>query len=149
MVLFKSYSLNRDNAYIRAFKDLKLNKDVAAATFMAAGSSAPELLTSLVGVIIAKSDVGTGTIVGSALFNVLFITAVCALAAQSVMKIDWYPLSRDSIFYLISVSALLAVISDGFVHWYESLALIILYAFYILVMYFNKNIQNFLKSKSN
>ena len=116
---------------------------------MAAGSSAPELLTSLVGVIIAKSDVGTGTIVGSALFNVLFITAVCALAAQSIMKIDWYPLSRDSIFYLISVSVLLVVISDGFVHWYESLGLIILYAFYILIMYFNKNIQNFFKSKGN
>ena len=31
---------------------------------MAAGSSAPELFTSIVGVIFAQSDVGLGTIVG-------------------------------------------------------------------------------------
>ena len=31
-----------------------------------------------------KSDVGTGTIVGSAVFNILFIVSVCALAAKEV-----------------------------------------------------------------
>jgi len=46
------------------FKDLKLSDDLAGATFMAAGSSAPELFTSIVGVIFAQSDVGLGTIVG-------------------------------------------------------------------------------------
>ncbi|CAF1154442.1 unnamed protein product [Brachionus calyciflorus] len=64
--------------------DLKLKEDVAGATFMAAGTSAPELFTSLIGVIFAKSDIGTGTIVGSAIFNVLFIIAICALSAKSV-----------------------------------------------------------------
>ena len=139
---------------------------------MAAGSSAPELFTSLVGtiiidirfylnkyydmfnpinskgVIIAKSDVGTGTIVGSAVFNVLFIIAVCALAAKSTLYIDWYPLTRDSIYYIVAVAALLGVLEDGKVTWYESAILVGLYVLYILIMYFNERIQKFAKSKS-
>ena len=42
---------------------LSLSEDVAGATFMAIGSSAPELFTSVVGVI-QDTDVGVGTIVG-------------------------------------------------------------------------------------
>lgn len=42
---------------------LDLSEDVAGATFMAAGSSAPELFTSVAGVGV-ESDVGIGTIVG-------------------------------------------------------------------------------------
>ncbi|KAF3851858.1 hypothetical protein F7725_005213 [Dissostichus mawsoni] len=52
---------------------LQLSEDVAGATFMAAGSSAPELFTSIIGVFITKGDVGVGTIVGSAVFNILCI----------------------------------------------------------------------------
>ena len=50
-----------------------ISEDVAGATFMAAGGSAPELFTSMIGVFIAFSDVGIGTIVGSAVFNILFV----------------------------------------------------------------------------
>ena len=52
---------------------LGVSEDVAGATFMAAGGSAPELFTSMIGVFIAFSDVGIGTIVGSAVFNILFV----------------------------------------------------------------------------
>ena len=42
--------------------------DVAGDTFMAAGGSAPELFTSLIGACITENDVSFGTIVGSAVF---------------------------------------------------------------------------------
>ena len=48
---------------------LQLSMDIAGATLMAAGGSAPELFTSLVATF-ERSDVGFGTIVGSAVFNV-------------------------------------------------------------------------------
>lgn len=38
--------------------ELKLSPDVAGATFMAAGSSAPELATVVIGVFFAKDDIG-------------------------------------------------------------------------------------------
>ena len=51
---------------------LKISPDVAGATLMAAGGSMPELFTSLLGTF-QGSNVGFGTIVGSAVFNVLFV----------------------------------------------------------------------------
>ena len=39
---------------------LKLDDDVAGATFMAVGSSTPELFTSLIAVFITKDDIGVG-----------------------------------------------------------------------------------------
>uniref|UniRef100_A0A3B4UXC2 Solute carrier family 24 member 3 n=1 Tax=Seriola dumerili TaxID=41447 RepID=A0A3B4UXC2_SERDU len=63
---------------------LHLSEDVAGATFMAAGSSAPELFTSVIGVFITKGDVGVGTIVGSAVFNILCIIGVCGIFTVQV-----------------------------------------------------------------
>ena len=48
----------------------KLSDDVAGASFMAAGSSAPELFTSIVDTFYFESNVGVGTIVGSKPFHV-------------------------------------------------------------------------------
>merc|ERR1712232_162388 len=52
--------------------ELQLSPDVAGATFMAAGGSAPEFFTSLVSAFSTTSpDTGIAAIVGSAVFNVL------------------------------------------------------------------------------
>ena len=67
----------------------EITEDVAGATFMAAGGSAPELFTSIMGVYVAKSDVGFGTIVGSAVFNVLFVIGLCAIFAKEVLELTW------------------------------------------------------------
>ena len=84
---------------------LGLKEDVAGATFMAAGGSAPELFTSIMGVFVSKSDVGFGTIIGSAVFNVLFVIAVCAYMCPN-LTLTWWPL-RDSVFYLFAIMVLL------------------------------------------
>ena len=88
---------------------LGLSADVAGATFMAAGSSAPELFTSLMGVFAVKSDVGVGTIVGSAVFNLCCIIGGTAVFTPGVLKIDWKPITRDTIFYAISIAAMIYV----------------------------------------
>ena len=88
---------------------LGLSADVAGATFMAAGSSAPELFTSLMGVFAVKSDVGVGTIVGSAVFNLCCIIGGTAVFTPGVPKIDWKPITRDTIFYAISIAAMIYV----------------------------------------
>lgn len=58
---------------------LGLSSDVAGATFMAAGTSSPEFFESIVGSFITEGDIGIGTIVGSAVFNILAVVAVCGL----------------------------------------------------------------------
>jgi len=56
------------------------NATVANLTLMALGSSAPEILLAVVEVLALKfeaGDLGPSTIVGSASFNLLFISAIC------------------------------------------------------------------------
>uniref|UniRef100_A0A493U3B9 Solute carrier family 24 member 5 n=1 Tax=Anas platyrhynchos platyrhynchos TaxID=8840 RepID=A0A493U3B9_ANAPP len=63
---------------------LGLSQDVAGATFMAAGSSAPELVTAFLGVFVTKGDIGISTILGSAIYNLLGICAACGLLSNVV-----------------------------------------------------------------
>uniref|UniRef100_A0A4W5PDT4 Solute carrier family 24 member 4 n=1 Tax=Hucho hucho TaxID=62062 RepID=A0A4W5PDT4_9TELE len=88
---------------------LDLSEDVAGATFMAAGSSAPELFASVIGVFITHGDVGVGTIVGSAVFNILCIIGVCGIFAGQVVMLGWWSVFRDSFYYILSILALIAV----------------------------------------
>ncbi|KAF7690430.1 sodium/potassium/calcium exchanger 4 [Silurus meridionalis] len=128
---------------------LDLSEDVAGATFMAAGSSAPELFASVIGVFITHGDVGVGTIVGSAVFNVLCIIGVCGIFAGQVVLLTWWAVFRDSLYYILSVVALIAFIYDEKIVWWESLVLVLMYAGYILIMKFNSTMQMFFSGKGN
>jgi solute carrier family 8 (sodium/calcium exchanger) len=69
------------------------NPTVANLTLMALGSSAPEILLNVVGVGFsldsAADPLGPSTIVGSASFNLLIISAVCVMApVPDVRKIE-------------------------------------------------------------
>ncbi|XP_014840565.1 PREDICTED: sodium/potassium/calcium exchanger 3-like [Poecilia mexicana] len=124
-------------------ENLQLSEDVAGATFMAAGSSAPELFTSLIGVFITKGDVGVGTIVGSAVFNILVIIGLSGIFAGQTVVLTWWSLFRDSCYYILSVLALIMVIYDDRVYWWESLVLMTMYGIYIIIMKFNSQISVF------
>ncbi|XP_061767056.1 sodium/potassium/calcium exchanger 3-like [Nerophis ophidion] len=126
---------------------LQLSEDVAGATFMAAGSSAPELFTSVIGVFITKGDVGVGTIVGSAVFNILVIIGVCGIFAVQTIHLSCWPLLRDSVYYTLSISALIVFIYDEKVVWWEALTLILMYFVYILIMKLNSHVVRFLERK--
>ncbi|KAJ4946036.1 hypothetical protein JOQ06_023714 [Pogonophryne albipinna] len=118
-------------------ENLQLSQDVAGATFMAAGSSAPELFTSLIGVFITKGDVGVGTIVGSAVFNILVIIGLCGIFAGQPITLSWWPLFRDAFFYILSILVLILVIYDEKVMWWETIILMSMYGVYIIIMKFN------------
>ena len=64
-----------------------MSNDVAGATFMAAATSAPELFVNAVGTFITEGDIGIGTIVGSAVFNILAVAACCGIGAGIVSRI--------------------------------------------------------------
>ncbi|XP_024061779.2 sodium/potassium/calcium exchanger 4 [Terrapene carolina triunguis] len=129
-------------------KKLHLSEDVAGATFMAAGSSTPELFASVIGVFITHGDVGVGTIVGSAVFNILCIIGVCGIFAGQVVRLTWWSVFRDSVYYTLSVILLIIFIYDEQIVWWESLILIVMYFFYILIMKYNVKMQKLFTIKS-
>ncbi|XP_069095339.1 sodium/potassium/calcium exchanger 2 isoform X6 [Pleurodeles waltl] len=126
---------------------LSISDDVAGATFMAAGGSAPELFTSLIGVFISHSNVGIGTIVGSAVFNILFVIGMCALFSREVLNLTWWPLFRDVSFYILGLLMLISFFLDNRITWWESLLLLTVYFMYVTFMKFNVQVEDLVKRK--
>lgn len=124
---------------------LGISDDVAGATFMAAGGSAPELFTSLIGVFIAHSNVGIGTIVGSAVFNILFVIGMCALFSREILNLTWWPLFRDVSFYIVDLIMLIIFFLDNVIMWWESLLLLSAYFAYVIFMKFNVQVEKWVK----
>ncbi|KAF0991413.1 hypothetical protein HZS_4604 [Henneguya salminicola] len=124
---------------------LKLESDVAGATLMAIGSSAPTLFIAIISVFFTSGagEIGLGTIVGSTIFNTLFIISACGFSISHSMKLKWYPIVRDSIAYLISIIALVISVRDKIIHWYEAMIFVLIYILYVIAMAFNKKIEHF------
>ena len=76
-------------------------------------------------------EVGVGTIAGSALFNLLIITGVSVLVAPKAFKVSKSVVTRDGVFYIISVAALLiALFASNTWGLIIPLIFILIYAFY-------------------
>lgn len=97
-------------------------------TIVAFGTSMPELLVSLKAVLIAKSDIALGNIIGSNIFNILFILGACALilplhVAPKLIKFD--------VPVMIGVSCLLYLVCiDLSISRVEGLLFVFLLVFY-------------------
>ncbi|XP_073829805.1 sodium/potassium/calcium exchanger zydeco isoform X2 [Musca autumnalis] len=145
LYLFVALAVVCDEYFVPAVEKicaaLNMSNDVAGATFMAAATSAPELFVNVIGTFITEGDIGVGTIVGSAVFNILAVAACCGIGAGMTIPLDWWPLTRDSIAYGFTVAVLICVMHDERVEWYEALILVSLYAVYLAVMYFDKTFQ--------
>lgn len=112
--------------------ELHLKEDVAGATFMAIATSSPELFINCVGTFITEGDIGVGTIVGSAVFNILAVPALCGLFTRTAIQLEWWSVSRDCVFYGFTVIALITVIYDNQIMWYEAACLVAAYGFYLM-----------------
>ncbi|XP_032939860.1 sodium/calcium exchanger 2 [Catharus ustulatus] len=105
------------------------NETVSNLTLMALGSSAPEILLSLIEVCghrFQAGELGPGTIVGSAAFNMFVVIAVCvyAIPAGECRRIKhlrvFFVTASWSIFAYIWLYLILAVITPGVVQVWEA-----------------------------
>ena len=128
---------------------MDLKPDVAGATFMAAGTSSPEFFSNIMGTFVTKSDLGIGTIVGSAVFNIFGVIAVCGLFSGRKIKMDWYPITRDAFTYGVTVVILIVVLIDERVFWYESMVMVLCYLLYIVLMVVNPRVERWAHRTKN
>ena len=117
---------------------LSVPDSVAGATVMAAGASSPEMFTNFISIFAFRSDVGTGTVVGSELFNQLVICGTCAVQCKE-LTLDWRLLVRELGFYSLSVIWLylsLCQVSRERVTWLEGLVFVLMQTVYVVVCVF-------------
>jgi len=124
---------------------LNMSEDVAGATLMAAGSSAPELFTAIIGVLVYPDEnPGPSTNCASAAFNMCVIIG-CSIffCGYQALPIRGYPFIRDCLFYAIAVIELYLfweVITPGMIQWGESLCLVLSWCGYIVVLMYNNRV---------
>ena len=105
---------------------------VIGATVVAIGTSVPELATTVVSKIRRHDEVGLGTILGSNIFNGLFIVAIAAII--SPISIDWREVAIALVFGIVTV-ALIWPARSGYIERGRGVLLLALYIVYVVTIF--------------
>jgi cation:H+ antiporter len=101
---------------------LGLSPLVIGLTIVAYGTSAPELMVSVVGAWEGRAEIAAANVIGSNIFNVLFVLGACALVAP--LKVASQLLRLDTPIMVCASLATLLFALDGRISIVESLLLL-------------------------
>ena len=121
--------------------NFRIVSEAARNTMVVGGQLLPEFFASLIGLFVSKQNLGAATVIGSCAANSLLTLGVVGLALPSPVKLSWYPLWRDNIFYLFTVTVLLWTTFDHELKWQECAFLVMFYLFYLLIINFNYKVE--------
>jgi cation:H+ antiporter len=103
---------------------------VIGLTVVAMGTSSPELAVSVMSSLEGKSDIALGNVVGSNIFNVLFILGVSSLIAPLIVA---QQLIRLDVPIMIGASLLTLLFAwDGNIQWWEGIILFLIGLAYVV-----------------
>jgi K+-dependent Na+/Ca+ exchanger-like protein len=141
--------------------DLKIPDDVAGATIMSMGNSAPEFFASIISIFVTKTALGLGTALGSAIFNHLCICGASVIyASPNGLALDHRIFLRDYLFYMLSLALLVWALKGSFlftlyeltvqkyqnecldVTWRQSLVMCIAFVTYVLLCTYFRGITD-------
>nr|WP_299243667.1 sodium:calcium antiporter [uncultured Halomonas sp.] len=129
----------------------ELPEIVQGAIVVAVGSSFPELSTTVISTLVhGEFELGVAAIVGSALFNIMVIPALCGLSSREQLHANRDLVYKEAQFYMIAVAVLTLTFSFAAIYHpvaddsgaikgemtrWLALMPIALYALYIFVQY--------------
>ena len=105
-----------------------IDEFVVGATIVAVGTSVPELATVIIAKLRGHEEVGLGTILGSNIFNGLFIVAVAAVIHP--IPVSWREAAVALVFGFLAV-ALTFPTGAGFIERRRGVLLLVLYGVYL------------------
>ena len=106
---------------------------VVGLTVVAFGTSAPELAVSVQGAMSGEGDIAIGNVVGSNIFNVLFILGISAMITPLLVHRQ---IVRKEVPIMVGLSVLLWVLSvDGALGFFDGVLLCSLLVTYVGILY--------------
>lgn len=95
------------NSAMEMATDLGVSEKIIGLTIVAAGTSLPELATSVVAALRKNNDIAVGNIIGSNIFNIFFILGISAMVNpipfNTVFNTDLYLLFGGTIFLFVAM----------------------------------------------
>ena len=114
-------------------KDLGISEAVIGLTIVAAGTSMPELATSLVAAVRRQADIAVGNVIGSNVFNILGILGVASvvspLSAPGIALVDYATM------VILTVLVIPLLYTGRVLHRIEGAVLLALYGVYLMVLW--------------
>lgn len=114
-------------------KALGVSEAVIGLTIVSAGTSMPELATSLVAAVRKQPDIAIGNIIGSNIFNILSIlglaSIVSPLYAPEISTIDY------SVMIIFTVLLIPLLYTGRLLHRLEGAALLAIYGVYLFILW--------------
>ena len=92
---------------------LGLSQLIIGLTIVAAGTSLPEVVTSIVAAIRGERDIAVGNVVGSNLFNIMGVLGVASLVAPGGIEVPTSVISFDLLVMLIVAIVCLPIFFSG------------------------------------
>jgi len=122
------------NAAVALAQALNISEKVIGLTIVAAGTSLPELVTSVTAIIKKSDDIAIGNIIGSNIFNIFLILGASATVSPMVYSVVF---NRDIFVLIIGTVLLLAAMFTGekrkLDRW-EAAIFVLLYSGYVVYM---------------
>lgn len=140
----KEITIKRPNGETQIIVVQVWNETVANLTLMALGSSAPEILLSVVEMFATNfesGDLGPGTIVGSAAFNLFVIIGICVYVipdgeVRYIKHLRVFAITATfSVFAYIWLYVILAEISYGVVDFWEAFLTFLFFPIVVILAY--------------
>lgn len=114
-------------------KDIGISEAVIGLTIVAAGTSMPELATSLVAAVRKQPDIAIGNVIGSNVFNILGILGLASLLsplnAPGISTVDYAAM------IIVTVLHIPLLYTGRLLHRLEGVALLLLYGVYLSVLW--------------
>ncbi|MCL2209482.1 MAG: calcium/sodium antiporter [Treponema sp.] len=127
--------------FVKGAKEIALqwgvSERVIAVSIVAVGTSAPELISSLIAAFRKEADLSIGNIIGSNFFNIAGVLGVTTVV--SPITVNNHPLFITDMIWLfgITIALLLAMIplSKGKINRWEGCVLLLIFAAYMFTLY--------------
>lgn len=115
-------------------KQLGVDERIIGLTIVAFGTSLPELVTSVTAAKKNVVDIAIGNIIGSNIFNILFVLSLAGIFSPSPIDYNWTFLIDAAVAIFAAVLLLLCVIKDGKLGKTGGIIMIGVYAVYFVYL---------------
>uniref|UniRef100_A0A1W7RA41 Sodium/potassium/calcium exchanger 6, mitochondrial n=1 Tax=Hadrurus spadix TaxID=141984 RepID=A0A1W7RA41_9SCOR len=143
-LLFVALGVTADDflcpALVVITKTLGLSDNIAGITFLSLGNGAPDIFTSVIGVLQGRAPMIIGQLFGGGVFVTTVVAgSICIYKSFNLMQ---RPFLRDTIFYIVAIYWVFCVCYYGKINLVHSIGFILFYGIYILTViigrYLNK-----------
>lgn len=110
---------------------LGMDPFIVGATLVAVGTSIPELATTIISRLRGHEEIGLGTIIGSNIFNGLFIVGVASVIHP--VALSWQEVASGLLFGILLLASVLPN-RHGFIERRRGALLLALYVIYVFIM---------------